>query len=676
MIYPKLAFEGIRKNRRLYLPYILTCVGMVMMTYIVDYIRYSKTVAEMRGGSIIEEILVLGNGVIVFFSCLFLFYTNSFLMRRRKKEFGLYNILGMGKRNLSLIILCETATIAAISLVAGVFLGVVFSKLVELILINIIDLGINYSFDISFSAIRDTAIGFAIIFSLLLLNSIRQIRFSTAINLLKSENLGEKPPKANWFLGIAGVALLGAAYYLAVTITNPMAALVTFFFAVLMVIAGTYLVMISGSVMFCRLLQKFKGYYYKPNRFVSISSMAFRMKRNGAGLASICILATMVLVMISSTSSLYFGEESALAIRYPKEINAEIYTSGLEDLSDERFAPIKKIIDDAAKGAGADISDAVYYREAAVVGAFINGSVEVNVANAAASVAASAVPYQFYFIPLEDYNRIYGTRDALGPGEAMVYYTRENLGLSEIKFNNGRDIKIVKTVDRFEVDGDAAASIVDSVVLIVPDLKEALGGLIELAAFNGDRAVVTEFVYGFNTGLEPEKQAEATQAIWSAIKDLDKEEYGIYSRTVSGREDSRTEFTELYGGLFFLGIMLSVIFIFAAVLIIYYKQLSEGYEDAARFGIMKKVGMTDRDIKKSINSQLLTVFFLPLGFAALHLLFAFPIIKRMLRLFNLVNVSLYGLITLICFAIFALAYTLVYRITSNVYYKIVSGGKD
>ena len=233
MIYPKLAFDGIRKNKRLYLPYILTCVGMVTMTYIIDYLHYSKTVSEMKGGSIIGEILDLGNLVIAFFSCIFLFYTNSFLIKRRKKEFGLYNILGMGKHNLGMIILWETAIVAAISIIAGLAFGILLSKFAELVLLNIIDFGVNRQYDISVSAVIDVTLIFLGIFALLLINSIRQIRFSTAINLLKSESLGEKPPKANWFLGIAGVALLGVAYYLAVTITNPLAAITTFFFAVL-----------------------------------------------------------------------------------------------------------------------------------------------------------------------------------------------------------------------------------------------------------------------------------------------------------------------------------------------------------------------------------------------------------------------------------------------------------
>lgn len=681
MIYPKLAFDGIRKNKRLYLPYILTCVGMVTMTYIIDYLHYSKTVSEMKDGSIIGEILYLGNLVIAFFSCIFLFYTNSFIIKRRKKEFGLYNILGMGKHNLGMIILWETAIVAAISIIAGLAFGILLSKFAELVLLNIIDFGINRQYDISVSAVIDVTLIFLGIFALLLINSIRQIRFSTAINLLKSESLGEKPPKANWFLGIAGVALLGVAYYLAVTITNPLAAIMTFFFAVLMVIAGTYLVMISGSVMFCRLLQKFKGYYYRPNHFVSVSSMAFRMKRNGAGLASICILATMVLVMISSTSSLYFGEEEALMIRYPREINAEIQMDGIANLSEEKIAMTKKVIDEAAEKSGAQISNVISYTAAQVTGVLKDGVVETDVTSYVMPDLAEIEKglYVFYFVPLEEYNRIYGTRDTLESGEAMIYYYRDELGLEKISFNNGNTLKVVKSIDAFYLDGDATMMMFPSIVLVVDDLEEALGGLLRLADFNGDRMVTTQWVYNFDTGLDPDGQVAATANIWEALKELDKTEYGIYSRSLSGREDSRREFMELYGGLFFLGIMLSIVFLFAAVLIIYYKQISEGYEDCGRFGIMKKVGMTDRDIRKSINSQLLTVFFLPLVFAALHLFFAFPIVKRLLMLFNLNNISetnFFAIVCIACFAVFAVLYTLVYKVTSASYYRIVSGRKE
>ena len=339
--YPRLAFESMRKNRRLYLPYLLTCTGMVMMEYIMLYLESSQLMRSLRGGNSIWLMMGLGVWVIALFACLFLFYTNSFLMRRRKREFGLYNILGMGKGNIGVILLWETLIIGVSALLAGLLLGVAFSKLAELILVNIMGEAVSFTLSVSLPSVKNCAVIFAAIFALLYLNALRQVKFTSAIGLLHSESLGEKPPRANWALGLAGFALLGAAYDMAVTVQDPLAAMLYFFLAVLMVIVGTYLVMIAGSVLICRLLQRNKRYYYRANHFVSLSSMAYRMKRNGAGLASICILATMVLVMLSSTSCLYAGSETSMRERYPREINVTVCFKGPQDLSDENTAAVR-----------------------------------------------------------------------------------------------------------------------------------------------------------------------------------------------------------------------------------------------------------------------------------------------------------------------------------------------
>lgn len=675
-MYPKLAFDGIRKNKRLYVPYILTCIGMVMMHYIIDYIHYFAWLDTLPGGEMVGEILVLGEIVIAIFSGIFLFYTNSFLIRRRKKEFGLYNILGMGKRNLSLIIFWETVIIVAISLGVGIPAGILLSKLAELGFVNILRGDVTYSLYVSFDSILTTATVFGIIFLLLFLNSVRQIRFSTAISLLKSENVGEKPPKANWILGVLGIVLLGGAYYIAVVTKNPISALALFFVAVVMVIVGTYMTMISGSVMFCRLIQKNKGYYYRPNHFVSVSSMVYRMKRNGAGLASICILATMVLVMISSTASLYFGGEDALTARFPRDINYTLYMS---DFSYDSIEEVRQRLVDSAAENGVTPENTVDFRCISVAGYLKDGRVETDVSYFSPldeSMLGTGL-YEFCFVPLEDYNRMYGTRDTLSDGEAMICVFRGNYDLDSISFNNGRTFRITKQVNTFYTDGDSAVSIIPTMYIIVPDIGEAVKGLSELADFNGDRMVTPMWIYAYDTGLPQKEQSDYGIAQYNFLRDnINMEKYGLTKRTLDIREANREDFFGLYGGLFFLGIMLSIVFLFAAVLIIYYKQISEGYEDQARFEIMQKVGMTDRDIRKSINSQLLTVFFLPLVLAAIHLSFAFPIIRRLLLLFNLNNSLLFALVNIGCFAVFALFYTVVYKITSNAYYNIVSGTKE
>lgn len=325
-LYPKLALLGIRKNRKTYGPYILTCIGMVMMFYIISFLSTNPAVSEMRGGDMLQSMLGLGCGVIGVFSLVLLFYTNSFLIRRRKREFGLYNILGMGKRNISRILIWETLFIAIGSIVFGLFCGILFSKVAELCIAWFLDTNVSFGFTISGNAVSTTLWLFLIIFLFILFHSLHQVHVSNPVELLRSEAVGEKPPKANWFLAAVGIVLLGGAYYLAVSIEDPVSAIIWFFVAVLMVIGATYLLFIAGSVTFCRLLQKKKKYYYKTNHFISISSMLYRMKRNGAGLASICILSTMVLVMISSTACLYIGSEDSLRSRYPRNIVVDTYS--------------------------------------------------------------------------------------------------------------------------------------------------------------------------------------------------------------------------------------------------------------------------------------------------------------------------------------------------------------
>ena len=666
--YPKLALDGIRKNRRMYLPYVLTCIGMVMMYYIIVFLQDSGILYCLKGGNTIMEMLGLGEWVIAFFACIFLFYTNSFLIRRRKKEFGLYNILGMGKRNIAKILFWETLMIAFFSLVVGLVCGAALSKLAELGLVNIMKGDVTYTLSVSPFGIIKAAMVFGLIFLLLLLNSLRQVRFSSAMALLRSENAGEKPPRGNWFFGILGALLLGIAYYLAVTIDNPLSALMIFFVAVLMVIAGTYLLMIAGSVLFCRLLQKKKNYYYKPNHFISVSSMVYRMKRNGAGLASICILATMVLVMISSTASLYFGEEDALLSRCPREINMSIVMPELDGLSDEDIAVLRSDIETVAEKHGITPENGYCYRNATIDGYLEASTVETDVAKLESfGLDTFSNVCEFIFVPLADYNAMMGTNETLAEGEAFLYSERIDYQENTISFRQGNTFRVKKQLDTFVGNGETAMLIVPSMTIVVPDLEQGVKGM--------DSMMVLRWTYNFDTGVDGEKQITFYDDLVETFRTSSAHEtYGFGLNTAS-REEGRHSFYALYGGLFYLGIMLSIVFLFAAVLIIYYKQISEGYEDQARFEIMQKVGMTKREIRSSINSQLLTVFFLPLLFAAMHLAFAFPIIRKLLMMFNLNNVMLFAVTAGICLFAFVLFYTLVYRITSNAYYQIVSGVK-
>ena len=689
--YPKLAFDGIRKNKKMYLPYILTSIGMVMMYYIIIFLQFSQSIKDAVQSSTVSEILGLGSWVIAIFSCIFLFYTNSFLIKRRKKEFGLYNILGMDKHNLGIILFWETLIIAAMSLVIGLAAGIAFSKLAELVFLNLLKSDVTFDLTVSSQGIGLCAIIFTVINILLFFNSLRQVRFSSAISLVRSEQTGEKPPKGNRLLGILGVLLLGGAYYISLSIKEPLQALTLFFVAVIMVIIGTYLVMISGSVLFCRLLQKNKKYYYKPNHFVSVSSMVYRMKRNGAGLASICILATMVLVMISSTTSLYFGEEDALSSRYPREINIDISTLDTDLEKNGQMDNIISDIKNICKNHDVKGTDAYTYLNGMISGMITDdGKVETdinridNFSNIALGDFSSV--YSFIFIPVDDYNKIMGTSYTLKDDEAIIYNYRNASRYKNnvISFNRGQSFKIVKETDEFVIDTNAAISVTPSMALIVNDIDNATKGL----TYNATTAQKIENTginfhryYCFDTGVSPQHQIELSKDIANYL-DGNIEKYRadtssrMFRSSVESKEQNRLDFFGLYGGLFGLGIILSIVFIFAAVLIIYYKQISEGYEDQSRFEIMQKVGMTKNEIRKSINSQLLTVFFLPLIFAGMHLAFAAPIIKKLLLLFNLTNLNLFIVTILISFAAFALFYMIVYKITSSAYYKIVSGAKE
>ncbi|MCH5333067.1 MAG: ABC transporter permease [Agathobacter sp.] len=672
--YPKLALDGIRKNKRMYPPYILTCIGMVMMTYILAYLRTAEAVAALRGGWLIQEFMNIGVYILIFFSLLFLSYTNAFLMRRRKKEFGLYNILGMDKKNIGRILLWETFFVALFSMVPGLIGGVAFSKLAELGIVRIMEGETSYTLSISVGGVVFTVIPFAVIFILLFLNSLRQLWFSNAISLLRSETAGEKPPKANWLLGILGILILGAAYYIAVTIKDPISAILAFLIAVLMVIAATYLIMIAGSVWFCRILQKRKGYYYKPGHFVSVSSMVYRMRRNGAGLASICILATMVLVMISSTSALFIGGEDMIYSRYPREINTEFRLYENKQMTGEDTAFFRDTINRIVDAHGGVCDHVMDFRMVGTAGLLNGGDVIYDASSINFDMGSYSDLVQIYLIPLEDYNAMTGRDVELAYDEALVYAYRIHFDGEEFGFQNARHYKVKEHLSEwFGTGGAAMVSIVPLMFVVVPDIYDASEGMTDAA---GNEMFDARWNYCFDTSLDDEEDIELHRELKETFKEMKQNGRDNFVYEVYSREYERADFFSLYGGIFYLGIILSTVFIFAAVLIIYYKQVSEGYEDQSRYEIMQKVGMTKRDIRKSINSQLLTVFFLPLFGAGLHLAFAFPIIEKLLLLFNLHNHTLFVCTTIGSFLVFALFYVVVYRITAGAYYQIVSGAKD
>lgn len=673
-IYSRLALTGIKKNKKLYIPYILTCIGMVMMFYIITFLSSSDMMMNYPGGETMRGILGFGVYVIGFFAVIFLFYTNSFLVRRRKKEFGLYNILGMGKRNIARVMLWETLFIGAFSIVLGMALGVLFSKLAELVMVNIMSKDVTFGVTIDYKAIYYTVVLFAVIFFLILLNSLRQVHLSNPIALLHSENAGEKPPKANWFFAVLGVLILGCAYYLAVTIKDPVTTLAAFFFAVIMVIVATYLIFISGSVAFCKILQKKKNYYYKTNHFVSVSSMSYRMKRNGAGLASICILCTMVLVMISSTVCLYLGKEDSLRERYPRNINVTITSQIYSDLISQDANSIAKMSIETAENMGYKPVNAIDYTMLSFVSYIRDGEIVFDDGENGFNYATSDL-WQIFIVSLDDYNRLTGSQENLNEDEVMIYTSKDmDYNYDVLKIKGQEPLNIKKVVTDFENNGVDTMQIIPALYIFVPDLELQT----EMISEQSENTIgnINRFV-GYDLDATDQQQTDVFDEIydWLRTSQIENADSSMYVY-VEGSANEKLEFFGLYGGLFFLGIILGIVFIFAAVLIMYYKQVSEGYEDQSRFEIMQKVGMTKREIKKSINSQMLTVFFMPLIASGVHLAFAFPMIYKMLILFGLVNKVFLIMVTVGCFLLFALLYMLVYKITSKAYYSIVSGGKE
>ena len=669
LFYPRLAWTGIKNNRRLYLPYILTCVGMVAMFYIMLSLSTGEFLDNMRGGATLGSVLGLGAGVIGFFAVLFLFYTNSFLIRRRKKEFGLYNILGMGKRNIARVLLSETLILAAVSLVFGLILGVLLSKLAELGLAFFVESDAGYDFTVYPTAMGYTVLLFVCIFLVLFIKSISQVGLSNPVELLRSESVGEKPPKANWVFGILGLVILATAYYISVTIEQPVAALGWFFIAVLMVIAATYLLFIAGSVLLCRILQKNKRYYYKPDHFVSVSSMVYRMKRNGAGLASICILITMVLVMIASTSCLYFGKEDVLRSQYPHDFNFTVDYITLDEVTQENIDKTKAGID-AFMDKNGGISFGICGKSDRVTGELKDGVFYMG--DDAYDPERSTF---LYIVDLADYNRNTGNSYSLNDGEALVFANGRTFDHDTVRIEGGREYKIVKSDGDIDFVRDTNMLGYSAVYIVVPDFYSSAEDLLQATQKEGVSEPWLQWRYQFDSPADYDKQVKIASELFSAAAEITEDTtdggYGLGS-LASARDD----FYGSFGGLFFLGIMLSIVFILAAVLIIYYKQISEGYEDQSRFEIMQKVGMTRKDIRKSINSQMLTVFFLPLLFAIVHLGFAFPMIDKLLLLFGLDNLGLLLLTAAISALVFALFYIIVYRVTSNAYYSIVSGAKE
>ena len=614
-----------------------------------------------------QMILEMGTPVIAVFSWILLYYTNSFLIRRRQKEFGLYHILGMGKRELVKILIWENLMTAVISIAGGLLGGILFSKLAELAAVRIVGNHLGYKMTIEPKAIYYTVSLFLAIFAVILLRMLIFIFRTKPVDMLKSETAGEKPPKANWILAIVGLIILAGAYWIAVSIEEPMEAMLWFMVAVLMVIVATYLLFIAGSVAFCRLMQKKKNYYYKTSHFVSISSMVYRMKRNGAGLASICILSTMVLVMVSSTVCLYASIEGNLAKGYPQQFSVEMASgSSLEDK--DREEKLKETVGQTINENKIKLKETKEYHILSTACVKTDEGIKFEHEN----IKSLDSLKMLYILTVADYNRLTGENLSLEKNELYVYLPDEAYEKDTFQVEGCGNWKNKGTPDNQFICGDDVETLNSGVYLIVPD--EAVMDQFEAAqrAVYGENASSEKLCYAFDTDLSEEGQVSLVSELQNNISTLQLQDEQFPMVNVNARAVSKSDYYALYGGLFFLGILLGSVFIFGMILIIYYKQITEGYEDQGRFSILMKVGMTRKEVRQSINSQVMTVFFLPLAMAGMHTAFSFPIIRKILKMFAMNDEKLLILVMICCYLAFAVFYAAVYLLTSREYYKIVS----
>lgn len=675
LLYPKLAWQGIRKNAETYLPYLLMGILMVGVSYIMNYLTRPALMGALSMGGTTLMVLQMGKIVISVFSVIFLYYCNSFLIRRRMKEFGLYNILGMGKGNIARVMLWETLLTALLVFAGGLLLGLSLSRLVEMALINLLHADYTVPMELFYpDGVTWVLLLFGGIYVLILLANLLRMRLSNPVALLKSENTGEKPPKANWFFGLIGLLILLSAYYVAAVSQSPLEALIFFFIAVLMVIVATYLLLVSGSVTLCRMLRRNKRYYYQTRHFISVSAMAYRMKRNGAGMATICILCTMVLVILTSTVCLYGGTDSMVDAICPQDINLTI---GLEARDGEenwkRLDAMQQMALDVTEEMGLTPENITSQRALVATGKVQNG--DYGIITDADSLKANVLELTVY--PLSVYKQATGETVTLADRELLYASFKTNETFSSMSFYGSapyRMIRAEKELPKRLLSADHRSTW-GCLVVFANDAEAFRSEITALVGEKSGEAMMMDRLalhFDLDSEADTDTQEKLVKTLRSeAMKLTGKDFYGMSSLSVDTRSLCRRDYLSFFGGLFFLGMVLGPLFSIAAVLIMYYKQICEGYEDAERFAVMRKVGLTDAEIRRSVNSQVLTVFFAPLLMAGLHMLFAMPMIRLILWAFGLHNDSLFYGIGIGCYVVFAVIYALMYLLTSRRYYRIV-----
>jgi putative ABC transport system permease protein len=657
--YGRLAAVNIRKNGRIFIPYILIGIFTVAMFYIMLFIALNKGVAEMPGAQALTTILMMGTVVIGIFAFIILLYTNSFLMKRRLKEIGLYNILGMGKKHIARVMSLETVYVGLMTIAAGLFTGVLLSKLMLMLLLKLLTFTVPFGFEISPIAVGVTAILFAGIYFTTLLVNLGRIGLSKPIELLYGGNVGEKEPKTKRLLVVIGVLSLSIGYTIAIVTENPLQALGWFFIAVILVILGTFCLFMAGSIALLKALRRNKPYYYQTKHFTTVSGMIYRMKQNAAGLANICILSTMVLVMLSTTVSLYLGMADALRNRFPRNIEVTAAHTTKADC-DRIEGQLRQIVADG----GYHIENVTEYRYKSYTMHYEG----THFSFASDYINANTDDTTVFFIPLDEYNDIHSASVILGDSELMLYSPNAEYAENTVTFGS-QTFTVKKNLDTLNVEEYFTFRVNDTFYFIVPDEAAVERIYLDITGGLGEWKGLS-YYFGFDVPAGGDAETALADALYASIT-RDGADGGpiIY---VTSAEVNKNDFLSVYGGLFFLGIFLGTLFILATVIIMYYKQISEGYDDKKRFEIMQKVGLSHQEVRKTIVSQVLTVFFLPLAAAGIHILAAFKMITKLLYLLNLTNVRLFAVCTLGTFAVFAVIYAAVYALTARAYYRIVS----
>lgn len=653
LFYPKLALSNIRKNHSIYRPYLLAVVLLSAMYYCLCSLSRLVVESGMEGGGSLGLILGMGSWLMGVLSVLVLFYTNSFLIRRRQKEFGLYSVLGMEKRHICWVLLWEVLLVAVGGVLLGIVAGAVFSQLFLMILQRIIRFPVTLELRIPLNAVGSTAGAFALAFALVLVYDGIAVLRSRPMELLRSDRQGEREPKVRWLLAILGVVTLGGGYILALMVHSASDALSFFFPAALLVIVGTYCLFVAGSIAILKLLRRNKAFYYRPDNFLSVSTLLYRMKQNAAGLASICILSTCVLVTLSTTVCLFLGQEDMIQRMYPRMVNTSCISQSDEDLS-----AMERAAADFAGKCGVTISNSagsrVFEGPVLPMGGGVYQSTNYFGLESLAMLA----------VPLEDYNRNAGTHLTLEPDQVYVFDESGQLKSDALQLD-GWVYPIAGYLDQRPEFLGVESSLALIVVTADYETMESLANRANLAQDPED---------GYTREIWAHYDFDVTGPHLEAFyQDLQSEMNASMAHTsnVTVRDEQRGSFYEMYGGLLFIGLFFVALFLIAVVLILYYKQITEGFDDHERFRILQNVGMSAREVKRVISRQVLLMFYLPLGMAALHIAVAFPSLCKILQAFQLYNTSLFALCTAGSAGVFLLFYLLTYKLTARSYFKIV-----